>query len=265
MNTINKSFFAVIVLVIAQGCYNNVYSCPVWKIGKLYVIDQNGKPIAGARVWNFVALADSYLMKKNKYDKLHTSDSNAYEFWSRGYMYKKVKLPDKAVRIQAQGFADVIIKTLNFSGNRGEDFLPVLKVTMYSKAYITRGNLTTLVTEFVYEKELLVTDTTIIRYADYVQSFKSENKVSAANRTANLEVSTFPNPVIDKLYIQVNKDIFKPYKAKLIDVNGKELVEMELYEKKSEMDMQWQVAGMYVIQVYDPEGVLLYSLKFLKS
>jgi hypothetical protein len=246
-----------------------VLSCPVYRIGKLSVVDEHKKPVLLTTVWRYYSLTDSFGMRKGlAYDEDDSPDSNSYHFYSSGWGKRRrpdAHPADKYLRIQAPGYADVIIKTLEFRGNFDEEDVPELTVVMYPRKYVTKGDLVTLLDHYTCEKELKVKDSLTIGIRDYMEAIRAESTVSTANRNTGFIVQTYPNPVIDKLNIRINATLPKPYTAKLLDMQGKIVTEMELPDQNSVMDLQWEAKGLYVIQVFDPEGVLLYSLKFLKS
>jgi hypothetical protein len=242
-------------------------SCDFYIFGKMYITDENNKSIPNTVVYLYKTLGDSFIMDENYYSD--EQDSNAYFFTSHtSWRVKRKndsKPADKFMRISAPGYADVIITKLHFEGDGDLDHLPTIYIKMYSRKYVNKGDLVTLISQYVCEKSLNVKDSLTIGLNDYNQSIRSETSVETANRNASFIVRTYPNPVLDKLSIEINTPIIKPYTAKLIDVQGRMVVETELSDMKSVLDMQWEAKGMYFIQVYDPEGVLLYALKFLKA
>jgi hypothetical protein len=243
-------------------------SCPVWRVGKMYIVDEHGKPIPDAKVIRYISLEDSFWMKKNRYNYLDTLDSNAYVFWRGGGLGWRTdldKLPNKYLRIQAPGYADVIIKEMTFKSKRYDEPLTKVYIHMYAKSYLRKGDLFTLINQYISEEEITVEDSMHLRIENYNQSLRSENAVEFALRTSVALVKTYPNPVLDKLNIEINSVIIKPYKVTLTDMQGRTINEMSIDNSRSILDMQWEAKGMYFIQVYDPEGVLLYSLKFLKT
>ena len=102
------------------------------------------------------------------------------------------------------------------------------------------------------------------KLSDYLEAITDASLVSEASRVANYVVKTYPNPVKDILNIDINLQVIKPYNAKLLNAQGQLLSEVELNAQTNTIDMQWQTAGVYFIQVYNPEGVLLYAFKFIK-
>jgi hypothetical protein len=259
----------LLVMMFAAFAANQGLACPVYKMGKMYIIDEHGKTIQNVKVWRFNSSTDSFT--RSKYlgrGSVYEKDSNAYFFWSSGGYYAKKSNPDdKYMRIQAKGYADVIIDKLLYFHPQSwdEDSLPILYIKMYPKKYAMKGDLMMLINEYKIDKSLEIKDSLTIGLKDYLQELRSENTVVAANRNAAFVVKTFPNPVIDKLTIQVNAIVTKPYKAILTDMQGRAIREMEIPSQSEIMDMQWELKGIYIIQVYNPEGILLYALKFLKS
>jgi hypothetical protein len=251
----------ILTLMLFSLFLQNVRACPSWPIGRMLIVDETGKPIPNAIVWKCYTQKDSFIIKKYNYDEV--KDTNIYTFWSRSYYTYSRML--KTFRITAKGFADVVIKDLNFiNSDDDEDKLPLIVVTMYTNKYVKRGDLLTLLTSFKYETKLEVKDSVVLKLSDYLEAITDASLVSEASRVANYVVKTYPNPVKDILNIDINLQVTKPYNAKLLNAQGQLLSEVELNTQINTIDMQWQTAGVYFIQVYNPEGVLLYAFKFIK-
>jgi hypothetical protein len=248
--------------------FNVGKACPSWRIGNMVVVDEQGRPLPKTVVWKYTTLLDSHQMRKNR--QSGEEDTNSYSFWSHmGWsdMDEEAKPANKYLRIQAEGYADVIIKALDFhrSYNREDNRLPTIYVTMYPKKYLTKGDLMTRIDEYVCDKLLKVSDSLRIGMTDYMEKYRSENAVDEASRNAGFIVKAYPNPVIDKLHVQIHADMVKPYLAKVLDMQGKLVSETRLDNSLSEIDLEWESSGLYLVSVYNPEGELLYALKFSKS
>ncbi len=257
-----KTFLLILVCAGLGAC--EVEACPVYYYGKMFIVDENGRPVK-ATVWRYFSLVDSANMSKKSFD-IMDADSNAYEFWSSGgWKFRKIDKPaDKYLRIHADGYADVIIKQrIEFDSD--DDLDRALYIQMYPAKYVNKGALITLLNEFTVEHQVKVKDTLTLTYSDYIQAIRGESTVATANRNAAFIVKTYPNPVIDQLHIEIKGVISKPYKAVVLDMQGKTISETEIKENDSEINMEWEAAGMYMIQVFDPEGKLLYALKFIRS
>lgn len=251
----------ILTFILFSLFLKNADACPIWPIGRMLIVDETGKPIPNAVVWKYRIQKDSFVVNKYNYDEI--KDTNLYIFWSRSY-YTNSRIP-KTMRITAKGFADVVIKDLNFiNTNDDEDKLPLIVVTMYTNKYVKRGDLLTLITSFKYETKLEVKDSVVLQLSDYLEAITDASLVSEAGRVANYVVKTYPNPVKDMLNIDINLQVTKPYHAKLLNAHGQLLNEVELSAQTNTIDMQWQTTGVYFIQVYNPEGVLLYAFKFVK-
>lgn len=251
----------ILLLLIFSVSLQNSDACPIWPVGKMLIIDETGKPIPNAVVWRYWSSKDSFINDKSNYR--HLLDTNIYMFWSGSGYSRASKLP-RTFRITAKGFADVVIKDLNFINSDDEDKLPLIVITMYTNKYVKRGDLLTLLTSFKYETKLEVKDSVVLKLSDYLEAITDASLVSETSRVANYVVKTYPNPVKDILNIDLNLQVTKPYNAKLLNAQGLLLSEVELNAQTNTIDMQWQTAGVYFIQVYNPEGVLLYAFKFIK-
>ncbi len=250
----------ILTLILFSLFHHNADACPIWPIGRMLIVDEAGKPIPNVVMWRCYTQVDSFIIKKNNYNDL--KDTNVYIFWNRSY-YANTRML-KTFRITAKGFTDVLIKDLNFINLNDDDKLPLIVITMYTNKYVKRGDLLTLLTSFKYETKLEVKDSEVLKLSDYLESITDANLVSEAVRVANYVVKTYPNPVKDILNIDINVQVTKSYHAKLLNAQGQLLNEVELNAQRNTIDMQWQTTGVYFIQVYDPDGVLLYAFKFLK-
>jgi len=253
----------ILTLMLFSLFLQNAEACPIWPIGKMLIVDEIGKPIPNAVLWRYWTPKDSFINDKSHYSR--TLDTNIYMFWTGGGFYRSGKMA-KTFRITAKGYSDVVIKDLSFktSYDYDEDKLPLIVVTMYTNKYVKRGDLLTLLTSFKYETKLEVSDSIVLKLSDYLEAITDASLVSEASRVANYVVKTYPNPVKDILNIDINLQVTKPYNAKLLNAQGQLLSEVELNAQTNTIDMQWQTAGVYFIQVYNPEGVLLYAFKFIK-
>jgi len=257
----------ILTLMLFSLFLHNADACPVWPIGRMLIVDETGKPIPNAVVWKYWNPKDSFINVKSHYRP--TLDTNIYVFWTGGRYYQTSKMAN-TFRISAIGYSDVVIKDLSFNNTSNNYFgvdvnkLPLIVVTMYTNKYVKRGDLLTLLTSFKYETKLEVKDSVVLKLSDYLEAITDASLVSEASRVANYVVKTYPNPVKDILNIDINLQVTKPYNAKLLNAQGQLLNEVELNAQTNTIDMQWQTAGVYFIQVYNPEGVLLYAFKFIK-
>jgi hypothetical protein len=257
----------ITMCLMALCSVDTATGCPIWRIGKMYVVDEHNNPVK-AKVWKFSSSNDSFLMGKDYHYGKDTLPSDPYTFFSHGRYanYNNERNPRKKyLLIKAEGFADVIIKDINFSNEGRLKDLPVLYVRMYPKKYIRYGDLYTLMDVYVCEKNLEVTDSLEVDFDDYTEKIRGASMVAGVQRVATYIVKTYPNPVKDKLNIEINAEVTKPYKAILFDIQGKLISESQLSAQNSILNMEWETAGVYFIKVYSPEGTLLYAFKFVKT
>ncbi len=254
------SFLAIFI------CLNQeIISCPIWQIGRMYIVNENMKPLLNAIVWRYSSPNDSFNIKRqiNQYD-----DASAFYFWSSRSLEKtalKSKSADKFMRIQVKGYADVVISELEFIDSDDDDeILPALYVKMFTNKIIKRGDLYTLFTQYKCEKKIMIKDSLTLDLKIYTEFLNNASKVGEASRVSAFVIKTYPNPVKDKLNVEINIGVTKPYSARVLDLQGRLISETSLISQWNILDMEWQVAGTYFIQVYDPDGVLLYAFKFMK-
>lgn len=89
------------------------------------------------------------------------------------------------------------------------------------------------------------------------------------NSTALLLLRTdylsYPNPVRDKITVEVKDSMPQPLKVKVYDLAGKVVFEVDHTESKLEYDLSALAAGSYFIRVETQEGEMKYCRKFLKG
>jgi YVTN family beta-propeller protein len=71
--------------------------------------------------------------------------------------------------------------------------------------------------------------------------------VNSYGETFNLTL--FPNPVSDKLYLTLNKKSQQEFRVAVFDVNGKLLFTKELSGQKNEINMEELKAGVYILKI----------------
>jgi hypothetical protein len=115
---IMKTKLTLLLLILVSSSMASI-CCPVWIVGKLYVVDENNNPVS-VKIWRHYSSIDSSLMSKRKYryGQNENKDTNAYEFWNGGFRggsnNNETNGSNKYIRIQAEGFTDVIIRNLIF-------------------------------------------------------------------------------------------------------------------------------------------------------
>jgi hypothetical protein len=245
-------------------------SCPVWMTGKLYVINENNERI-NATVWK-VSHADSFSLEKGErfhwYDTIESNrDTNVFEFWEGGWGgwddEEKPKISKSYYRIQAEGYADLIINDIDFKG-RDETGIPVLLVKMYPRRYHKMGEVTSLIEQYVYNQTIEVSDTIELNYVSYVENLENKDHPSGSIQKTLLAVESYPNPITDYIIMKINSVIVQPYVLKLMDNNGQILKETYLNLQETKFELQSQAKGNYYVQVFDPKGNPVYSRKFVK-
>jgi len=265
MKEINTLIMKTKIILLALFSFFKIYdvmACPVWIVGKLYVVDENNKPLT-AQIWTYYA-SDSFLRSKDNYfSREQEMDTNVYNFWEGGLRYysdNEVK-SDKYLRIQAEGYADVIIKELKFDG---EYNVPKIIIKMYPKRFVKTGQTITLLDHYVCNKELIVKDSMEINFADYLESIQNASLVTLGEEATLMTVECYPNPVTDFLVLKINAEVTEAYSTKLTDMQGKLIRQTALTSRETKYDLKWEVSGNYILFVYDPKGNPVFSTKLLK-
>jgi len=241
---------------------HTIFACPVWHIGDLYVLDEYGNQV-NAKVWKYYSKTDSFRMTKESY--YLSSDTNAFEFWTGNYRggYGKT---DIFIRIEAEGYADVSIKSIEFIKIAERRRYPKLVVVMYPKKFIKHGDKFVQISQIVYGKPIIVKDSLTLTMKDYLEFIPNKSTSnSLLMDNSIMSVESYPNPVTDLIILKINSPILEPYKLKLMDINGNIVSEIFLTNNETRYDLSWISKGSYFIQVFEPNGNPIYIKKFIKS
>jgi hypothetical protein len=248
-------------------------ACPVWKIGGIQVVNEAGEILHNATIFKYYNYneIDSYALNKPRlfdYDSTK-QDTTVFEIWTGGLRrWSDGKRPIPTYVIRANGYADVIINA-DIKFKQWDEYLkepmPILKVVMYHHKFIQLDGEVLHYTKYEYLDEIKVQDTTYLKLSDYLKDIKNESDVQKAERLANASIKSYPNPVIDELFITVTDDLSKPFMAKVTDITGRLVLEQELTNAESTLNIEFEEAGIYIISVFNAEGDLKYAKKFFKS
>lgn len=228
-------------------------SCPIWLVGKIKIVDENNKVIQNAKLWSYSSLNDSFAARKGDYDYRadKRTDTNTYFIYSGGgygrFYRENYKAPDKEYLITAEGYANVVIKGIDWDWI--DTITPTLVITMYGQKYRKVNNSIALYDKFIIGETVEVHDTVRLKWKDYVGD---EDDISNGfGKEAFTKVTTYPNPVVKGLHIKINYAITSPLVAKISDVQGKLIEQIRIENNEIDWDLQWHKTGSYFLTVYD--------------
>jgi len=259
-----KTKLTLLLLFVVANSMASV-CCPVWLVGKLYVVDENNRPL-NVKIWRHYSAKDSSLLLKDRfrYDQNVNQDTNAYEFWNGGYRsYSDNSESNRYLRIQVEGYTDVIIRKLEFDYKYGTKVKKVM-VKMYPRKFVKSGDRITLINQFVCDKIKVDIDSMVIDIKDYGKSIEKAKEASLLSASSMLSVESYPNPVTNYLILKINAEIKEPYQFKLLDAEGKVVTQNTVSANVSNVDLQWISKGRYVLMVYDPKGKPVLARNFIK-
>ena len=75
----------------------------------------------------------------------------------------------------------------------------------------------------------------------------------------------YPNPVHNTLYIHGKKELHKPLRAQLFDVDGQMLKEVFSFQNDFMMDVSNFKAGVYMLKLYNGYDLELQVEKIIKQ
>ena len=262
-----KSKIMVFTTCLLFNLFTN--ACPVWHIGDIYIVDNSGNPI-NAKLWkiyiNVNNEKDSFLINKSYHTIFKSNDKYITDTVSnRRCIYNHLWHNEMYYRIQANGYSDVILKNVLF---KGEVFSinkdPELIVKMYPARYIKSGQNISLITEYVCNKKILINDSFVLDIKEYIENIN----ISKINKTENPEqklllVETYPNPVSDILYININCNIKENWAIEITDETGKEKLKTEISSSFSTIDLSGFSNGFYIATLYNHQKLPIYNRRFL--
>lgn len=253
-------------------CTFETLACPVWKIGNVRVVDEQGKDILNAVIWQVYTEKDSFRLKRGNrywYDTTRT-DTGFFEFWSGGNYGRRIRQQSQSTfksyyRVHAPGFADVVVQSFDFGKfNRYNNPLPTIRLVMYHARYLRKGEEIIRITEYKLDKAQAVNDSTVIGLKEYTRALKQESGLQTLQRKNKMRVSSYPNPATDFIKIEIRDSMPLPYRAELHDLNGRLMEERSLTEPLNLIDLKYHTPGMYIVTVRDHKGEILYCSRFTK-
>jgi hypothetical protein len=248
---------------------HSAFSCPVYKIGAVQIINESGELINSAKMWRIIDKDSFILQKSDRFVRdASKKDTTYYSFYTSG-MFSKLPSENKSYyRIQAEGYADVVIENFNFNNTNKKDrdwtYVPFIKITLYPSKYILKDDQLIKFTEYHLKTIQSVNDTSIIDLSHYTQFLKEENSVESIQRKANSGMHTYPNPATTHLQVDLKDSMIQPFKAVICNMNGKELKSVLLTETSSKILLDFEQKGVFLITVYNHEGELKYCHKFVR-
>lgn len=239
-------------------------SCPVWPIGVLIISDESGRKLKDAKMWR-VYENDSILCEK--YSRNYKPDADSiFKFFSRGYISGQNK-GIKYYRIQCEGYSDVVVRAFNFnfhSLERGRK-LPVLNIVLYKMKFIQKDGYFIKFDQYELEEAKATSDSTVINIEHYTKKLKQEATQATYDRIMRSNYLTYPNPVQDKMTIEIKDSMPHPFKVKVFDLSGKVVFEEELTETLTKIDLTAIAAGTYFVRIEDHKGEMRHCMKFVKT
>lgn len=265
-----KNVLLLFVLLFSYSFINAGDKCRMTRlIGEIKIVDENNNIIQNAQLWIYRTSNDSFTVKKGKH-YYRESDTNTFYIYEHhfGYRYKyeldeSDKAPEKIYRIQAEGFTDIIIKNIDFIEKKYRDTsYPTLIITLYGKKYIQSNNALTLLDYVTINKTIRVTDSASTLLKDYIHRDPTSSPFED-NFVA--KITTYPNPVITELKIQVNYNITEPVQATLSDAQGRKVDELMVEGTMTNVNLESYTPGHYYLTIVNAKGEFLHRQLIIKQ
>ena len=101
-----------------------------------------------------------------------------------------------------------------------------------------------------------------IRQTDMNGTYKVGDVITASNTCGTMSITAYPNPVKDKLILQVGgnaKQLLHVY-----DVTGRRMASMNINGGRNEINMKGWAKGLYTVTVIQ-DGKIRYTTKVIKE
>ncbi|GAA4756957.1 MULTISPECIES: T9SS type A sorting domain-containing protein [Flavobacterium] len=85
------------------------------------------------------------------------------------------------------------------------------------------------------------------------QPFEIQTVLGLDNFNISLELSVYPNPTTDKIYLKVKESSFESLQYRLFDMNGRLLESNKIYDSLTIVQMDNYPEAIYLFKVIDKE------------
>ncbi len=99
---------------------------------------------------------------------------------------------------------------------------------------------------------------------DTVMILEIDNDNLSETEDMDFSISTFPNPVVEKLNISHNSEENETLTVAIHDLFGRELINKQLLYKKNEINVRKLPSALYVVIIRDSTGQMVKSFKLIK-
>jgi hypothetical protein len=265
----------LLMLVIGLCSFNAANACRVvLPIGTIRIIDQHGKSITNAQVYQFYSQKDSFKLR-NFVSRLIVSetrvvDSSTFTVYnSSSFFYGKENAypSEKLFLIQVPGYADVCIKSISFEREMRKDYrsIPIVEVVMYAKKLVRTESEYRVYESFFLQDEIKVIDSLRLEMKDYLKDIKANEESVPEEEMSQVSAKAFPNPVVEELHIQFTVTPRSPCKIMVHDALGKLVYEAITESAEHEILMNWYKAGTYFLTIYDQTNSPLLRQQIIKK
>lgn len=251
----------------------SAWACPVWLVGYVKIVDETGKVLKDAKLWYVYGANDSALRSRAKLDIEDSVYLDKYSVYTGGGSWDEIPGPvfREYYRVQCDGFTDVVIKDIEFTRKksswpgRNAAELPTLNIVMYKSQFIQKGDYFIKLNEYVVDEVKVDSDSTVVNIKQYTHDLINESVEATIERALKSPYLSYPNPVKDKITVEVKDSMPQPLKVKVYDLAGKVVFEADHTESKLEYDLSVLAAGSYFIRIETQEGEMKYCRKFVKG
>ncbi|MBP9794283.1 MAG: T9SS type A sorting domain-containing protein [Flavobacterium sp.] len=96
------------------------------------------------------------------------------------------------------------------------------------------------------------------------QPFEIQTLLGLDNFNISLELSVYPNPTTDKIYLQVKESDFESLQYQLFDMNGRLIENNKIHDSLTTVQMDKYPVAIYLLKVIDKEKVVK-TFKIIKK
>lgn len=258
------NYRTLLVCLLCSFLAQTVKACPIWLEGYVKVVDESGKALDNVKFWNIYNKNDSFLYPKDRLNENIYGDTFRYSIYTDGLRLFSEPF-NEYFRVQCEGYTDVVIGDLKFNVRKREDKYQTLYIVMYRQRFIQKGDYFIQVPQYELGDIEINSDSTVINMTQYSEKILEESEQATYERVLKSNYLSYPNPVKDKITVEVKDSMPQPFKVKIYDLVGKVVFEGDMTEPKLEFDLIDIVPGNYFIRIENTLGEIKYCRKFLKT
>lgn len=263
--------------------FTSLVACPIYYLGKIKIVDEDFKELDSGKLFRLFSNDKFYEYKKSfrkDWGDVDSTDGMDFRIWSRGDYYNKTPI-EYNFKVSAEGYADLYIKDLYLKRKSWKDSLSVhtvLYIVLPRKKFVTVEGKIQLKTSYKLDEICFAKDTAVLdvigsssknvkvmgKEGEWVEMFNTLiNKKNDSDNTT-FATETYPNPVTNSFHVNIPNIYELGQKISFLDVQGKEVKSLVLYQDANTLDLHWLKSGTYIVIIYDENGNGIHQERLIK-